>query len=267
MKIVQSSPDVSIRTPEEKKRRMEGEMSPPKLLQHPQPLITLVPTGSTPLSMARGMVPGSHSVISMSGTGNQQILLAPNNGGPPILQNGSQIIPNGTLNGLPMFQIVNNQTLATSQPAQFVAIAQSQGRSLLTNTPQSLLSPQKGVPVLMHPVTVTGSPQLLMSTPTKLGTTSIAKPLFGNQPLLVSTTMHSTAKQQHSVLKQTLNSKNVILGNNQVLGKQTHKEISSVPNGLYPVTPPKTPEEPRSESGSQDTAEESEVSLFNIFLK
>lgn len=263
MKIIQAnSPEGSFIAQEEKKRKKEAELSSPASQKSPppQPMITLVPTGSSPLSMPVGMVTASHPVFSVSGAGNpKQIILAPTTAGQPTIIH----------NGLPMFQLVNSQSLATSQPAQFVAFAQSHGRSLITSSP-SLFS-QKAVPVLFQPVQlqtsvkscVAGSPQQIMTTPTKQGT-SIATPVLGNQQLLVSTTMHSAPKPQHSVLKQTLNNKPVIpIGNSQVLesNKQTSKEISSVPNGLYPVTPPKTPEDQRSESGSQDMTEDNEVSI------
>lgn len=264
MKLVQtSSQNVSKLTPEEKKRRVEGDKSP--TLPQSQQMLTLLPTGSTSLSMPVGVMT-SHPVLSVSGTSNPQpIILAPSTGGTQT------IIQNGTLNGLPMFQIVNNQNLAVSQPAQFVAIAQSPGRSLLTNTFQKSppLLPQKGVPVLLTPVQLptsvktvaAGSQQQMMTTPTKLAT-SIAAPVLGSQQVLVSSSLHSTVQQQHSVLKQTLNTKHVIQpANGQVLesGKPTSREVTSVPNGLYPVTPPRTPEEQRSESGSQDNTEEIEV--------
>lgn len=273
-----TSAETSLVSPEEKKRKMNEEISPSKLQTSPpsQPVITLLPSGSPTLSMPVGTV-----ISPVSGTGNPQpIILAPSTAGTQtVIQNGPPtILQNGTINGLPtMFQIVNSQNLATSQQAQFVAIAQSQGRSLLTNSFQKTTSllPPKGVPVLLAPVqlatsvqcTVSGSKQQVMTTPTKLNT-SYASPIIGNQQFMVPTSMHSTI-HQHNVLKQTLNNKNVIqLANGQVLesGKQTSKEVSSVPNGLYPVTPPRTPEEQRSESGSQqDTAEEMEVNQLIIF--
>lgn len=262
--------DNSISSPEEKKRKMDVSQSPQQ-----QQMITLLPTGSPPMSIpaaghpiipAAGhpIIPAAgHPIIPATGTGSQ-ILLS------PCTSSGSQtIIQNGTLNGLPVFQIFSNQSIASSQTAQFVAIAQSQGRPILTNSSPSRttsLMPQKGVPVLFTPVPLTNvvtasigsQTQVIASKPGVIN--SVTSSVLGNQTITVPSMVQSTVQQQHSVLKNTLTQPRMQLPNGTYIDLKLLPK--DVPNGMYPVTPPKTPEEQRSETGSQDMGEEMEVNLL-----
>ncbi|XP_053380892.1 uncharacterized protein LOC123550294 isoform X2 [Mercenaria mercenaria] len=248
-----SPADSCLASPEEKKRKMEASQSPPQQ-QH---VITLLPTGSPPLSMPTA----GHPIIPASGTGSQ-IFLSPGT------SSGSQtIIQNGTLNGLPMFQIFNNQSIASSQTAQFVAIAQSQGRQVVTTSSQpgstALLQP-KGVPLLFTPMPLStvvtnnagSQSQVLFSKPGVLD--SVTSSMFGKP---AQTVLQSAVQQQHSVLKNTLTQPRMQLPNGQYIDLKLPKDF---PNGMYPVTPPRTPEEQRSETGSQDTGEEMEAVLGSV---
>ncbi|XP_060566569.1 LOW QUALITY PROTEIN: histone-lysine N-methyltransferase EHMT1-like [Ruditapes philippinarum] len=236
--------DYSLASPEEKKRRME--LSPTQ--QH---VIALMPTGSPPLSMPTA----GHPIIPASGTGSQLFLS-------PGAASGSQtIIPNGTL-----FQIFNNQSIASSQTAQFVAIAQSQGGHPMVTAaspPKStnLLQP-KGVPLLFTPmpystVVANGTGcQPVFSHPGVFN--SVTSSVMGKP---VPTGYQSAVQQQHSVLKNTLIQPRMQLPNGQYIDLKLPKDV---PNGMYPVTPPRTPEEQRSETGSQDTGEEMEAVLGSV---
>lgn len=255
--------DNSISSPEEKKRKMDMSQSPQQ-----QQMITLLPTGSPPMSIpAAGhpiMPAAGNPIIPPTGTGSQ-ILLS------PCTSSGSQtIIQNGTLNGLPVFQIFSNQSIASSQTAQFVAIAQSQGRPILTNSSPSRttnLMPQKGVPVLFTPVPLTNvvtasigsQTQVIASKPGVIN--SVTSSVLGNQTITVPSMVQSTVQQQHSVLKNTLTQPRMQLPNGTYIDLKLLPK--DVPNGMYPVTPPKTPEEQRSETGSQDMGEEMEVNLLS----
>lgn len=255
--------DNSISSPEEKKRKMDMSQSPQQ-----QQMITLLPTGSPPMSIpAAGhpiMPAAGNPIIPPTGTGSQ-ILLS------PCTSSGSQtIIQNGTLNGLPVFQIFSNQSIASSQTAQFVAIAQSQGRPILTNSSPSRttnLMPQKGVPVLFTPVPLTNvvtasigsQTQVIASKPGVIN--SVTSSVLGNQTITIPSMVQSTVQQQHSVLKNTLTQPRMQLPNGTYIDLKLLPK--DVPNGMYPVTPPKTPEEQRSETGSQDMGEEMEVNLLS----
>lgn len=215
-----------------------------------QRVIALMPTGSPPLSMPTT----GHPIMPVSGTGNQLFL-------PQGATSGSQtIIPNGTL-----FQIFNNQSIASTQTAQFVAIAQSQGGrpmvSAASPTKSTNLQPQ-GVPLLFTPMPLstvvtngTGT-QSVFSHPGVVD--SVTSSVTGKP---VQTGVQSAVQQQHSVLKNTLTQPRMQLPNGQYIDLKLSKDV---PNGMYPVTPPRTPEEQRSETGSQDAGEEMEVMLSII---
>lgn len=220
-------------------------------------MITLVPTGSPPVAIPTS----AHPMMPSSGPGNQILLTS------SVPTSGQTLIQNGTINGLPMFQIINNSTIASTQTAQFI-IAQSQGRPILTpSSPRSttILQPKTvpgvhpGMPVLLTPMplsSVSGTQTHVVNTQSSMQN-SILSPV-GNQVLSATSPSQSTV-QQHAVLKNSIAVPKMQLSNGQLIDVKPKE--GSVPNGLYPVTPPRTPEDQRSEAGSQDQGEEIEVGM------
>ncbi|XP_052220562.1 uncharacterized protein LOC127837471 isoform X2 [Dreissena polymorpha] len=275
MKILQMSDSDSVKmTQEGKKPRLETNGSPsisasrpldgfrsppvcstPMKSQGQTQVITLVPTGSP-------SVP-AHSLIQSSMSGATPIILAPTSSAGP-----QAIIHSGTFNGMPMFQIFNSPPNSSSQGAQFVAIAQSQGMPILTSaSPKmtTILQPQKGMPVLLAPIQFSTAMQnasntankSLVFTSTNL-VSSIPTPVMGNQNIVFTTSAsHSSPQKQQSVLKHTLTAGGAYrLPNGHVMdGRIVDGKI--VANGLYPVTPPRTP--PEQKSVAEDQRSESET--------
>ena len=235
---------------------MEGTKSPPL----PPQLITLVSTGSSPLGMSK-----LHPVIHTAGTTpSNPILLAP--GG----NTGSQtIIQNGTLNGLPMFQILSGPNGSTSQPQQLVAVGAGQGQSLLQNSfPRTTTLLQSNrMPVLLSPVSMqpvsnnlvgsqTQSQLPLSSAVISSATlmTSVASSIHGTR--LVSLSNVLSGQQSSSDVVSAIPQTKVYLSNGQIVDSKLIAKNGSLPNGLYPVTPPKTPEN----NGSLESKDGIEVS-------
>ncbi|KAL4219441.1 Histone-lysine N-methyltransferase ehmt1 [Mactra antiquata] len=247
--------DSCLTSPDEKRRKTDLPNT-----SSPAQMITLMQAGSPPIAIPTSPHPILPNTKASPGG---QILLAPG-----VQTSGQTLIQNGTLNGLPMFQLINNSTIASTQTAQFI-LAQSPGRPILTSSspsPTLLQANQvpvvpQGMPVLLAPMSIpsrNGTPSHVVNT---LPNMRNAVPVsltssHGNQVLSMSSPSHSAVQQQHSVIRNTLNMPKMQTSNGQLIDVKPKE--GSVPNGLYPVTPPRTPEDQRSEAGSQDPSEEIE---------
>jgi len=205
-------------------------------------------TSSPPLTIP------AQSMASTSVAGTQPTLILTAGSTP-----GSQhIIPSGTLNGLPMFTIVGTQTSTTQGPQQFVALSQSK----LATSAQSVSTTLAGaVPVLFTPVHYPPNSLDGSSGAKSMATSLIATSVTGNNVVIMSSAVgvshvsNSGANCVNSALKQKLASKIAYkLPKGQLLeAKSLHGLDKSVPNGLYPVTPPRTPPEQKSLSETQQS--------------
>ena len=248
---------------EEKKRKTDIPVgkSPPSVIQ--------ILAGSPPLpGGVRPIIASPNTSVSFP-----QIV------SPSSSQHPKTIIQNGTLNGLPVFQIIPNANFGQHQ---LVALG-TQGQSLLPKTailqsPPRLPGAPPGMPVILTPVpmpTVVSSgsvtsPQNQVSLLTQSSPSSRVNLMNKNLPSNQATSLTSVAQQiatpiaapiplsvfnqsivpsqngQMPVLNKILKSP---LEQNSQLLKPSH-----IPNGLYPVTPPRTPDDQAgSDTGSQES--------------
>ena len=271
--IIPNSTSPSV-TPEEKKRKMEGAEQMARTVEDntkspPPQMITLVPTAGPPLNVSK-----LHPTILQSpasGSPNS-ILLA--QGSSPGAQT---IIQNGTLNGLPMFQIVNGPNGASQKPQQLVAIGASQGQSLIQSSfPRtSTLLQANRMPLILAPVSmhtvvnsqgssssqVTMTPAVISSS--KVLTSVSSTSLLGTRLVPVSSVvsghkLSETGLPVSSELGSFSPQTKLFLSNGQLVDTKHVSRNGSFPNGLYPVTPPKTPET----NSGQDTKDNIEVKSF-----
>ena len=233
--------------------------------QSPPPFLRIV--GSPPL--ASGVVPIMPSPISISTTSPMAITQITS---PTSKQQQKTIIQNGTINGLPVFQIIPNGNFS---PSQLVAIG-TQGQSLLPKT--ALLQPASspGMPVILTPVpmptvvssaTVTSMQnQVSLLSPHSAGTINLQNkaitPVNSSGPGMP---LHASVEPIASPIPLSVFNQSIVSSHGQMPvlnhilktpldnSSQTLKS-SHIPNGLYPVTPPRTPDEQAgSDTGSQDS--------------
>ncbi|XP_052789200.1 uncharacterized protein LOC128223821 isoform X2 [Mya arenaria] len=287
MKVVQHvDMDTAIITPEEKKQRLDGNQprplaSPVQTMARSSPAVTS-PRSPQLLTTLKTM-PTSVSTTAQRGAPVFTLLTsspprsAQTSGGGTqstlILAAGSKspsqtILQRGMLNGLPMFQIVSNQTIVSSSAqgqAQYVTLAQSQTKSELTSS--SKMSLPSAVPVLFTPVQFSTAVTSVVNTAgakpitTSLLTSIPSTYMPPNNFMVSSSVSHSNIQKDHSVLKQKLKSKiEYRMPNGQFLdARHPHgADHRGVPNGLYPVTPPRTPPEQKSHSDEQRSETESQ---------
>ena len=264
------TPDKSIENQDEKKRKTEipvGKSPPPPMM---------ILAGSPPLSVGgRPIVPAPISMATTAPVTFTQ-LTSPNSKQPP-----KAIIQNGTLNGLPVFQIISNGNLT---PGQIVAIG-NQGQSLLSGSlpktailqsPPRLPGVPQGMPVILTPFAMptVGSSGVVTQTQNQvsllaqnqggvinLPNKTVVSPVnSANQALQMKSIVQSVAAPiPFSVFNQSiLSSSPQTSGQQPVLNQYSQNLLkpSHIPNGLYPVTPPKTPDDQAgSDTGSQESAE------------
>ena len=270
------APDKSLECQDEKKRKTDipvGKSPPPPMR---------IMSGSPPFSVGRPIVPAPVSIATTAPVTFTQ-LASPNSKQPP-----KAIIQNGTLNGLPVFQIISNGTLT---PGQIVAIG-NQGQSLLPGSlpktailqsPPRLPGAPQGMPVILTPVAMPNAGSSAVLTQTQNQVSLLAQSPGGvmNMPNRSSVSPVNSANQGSmqmksiiqpiaapiplSVFNQSIVASSALQASGQLsLLNQLSKspleqhllKPSHIPNGLYPVTPPKTPDDQAgSDTGSQESAE------------
>ena len=252
---------------EEKKRKTEIPIG-----KSPPPMIKIV--GSPPLvGGVRPIIPSPVSVSASSPVTITQ-LTSPNS-----KQQQKTIIQNGTLNGLPVFQIIPNGNFA---PSQLVAIG-TQGQSLLPSSlpktallqPPHLAGAPPGMPVILTPVpmpTVVSSAvvtqtqnQVSLLSPSSTITLTNKGVLSPVNSSVQGMTMNATVEPIAAPIPISVFNQSIISSHGQMpvlnhilkspleQNTQTLKP-SHIPNGLYPVTPPRTPDE---QAGSDSTSQDS----------
>ena len=274
-------PDKSVECQDEKKRKTEIPVG-----KSPPPPVMILPGKTSPFSVGRPVVPVPSPVSIATPTPvTFTQLTSPNSKQPP-----KAIIQNGTLNGMPVFQIISNGNLT---PGQIVAIG-NQGQSLLPSSlpktailqsPPRLPGAGPGVPVILTPVAMPNagagasgvltqtqnqvsllaqSPGGVMNIPNR----SIVSPVnTANQgPIQMKSIIQPIAAPiPLSVFNQSIVASTPVQasGHLAVLNQLSKSPLeqnllkpSHIPNGLYPVTPPKTPDDQAgSDTGSQESAE------------
>lgn len=268
--VDKTPPDKFVEGQEEKKRKTEIPVG----ISPPPPMMIL--TGSPPLSVpARPLIPTPISISTSSPVTFTQ-LTSPNS-----KQQPKTIIQNGTLNGMPVFQIISNGSFS---PGQLVAIGTqgqqfipgSLSKTAILQSPPRLPGAAPGMPVILTPVAVptvvsSGVVTSLQNQVSLLARSSGGSINIPNKSIVspinssnLATTMNPVVQPIAAPIPLSVFSQSIIpstqtSGHVPVLNhisksslEQNTLKPTNIPNGLYPVTPPRTPDDQaESDTGSQ----------------